>query len=212
MQDDEAYQKYPQHRKWFNKLWLAEKFGYHCGPAGVDIVNDGTYIIRPIYNLSGMGAGAKVCKLEAGDKNSTPPGHFWCEYFDGKHYSANYRWKTDYLTGGSWEPVSCWEGKNFPIDVSKFIEWKRSEYIPELGREFKELSDVKDINVEFINDSPIEVHLRHSPDPDYDWFIPIWKSNPDMKEHYEMHGFEYIEDFDDADGHLDDPRLGFMVK
>ncbi len=28
MEDTDAYLKYPKQRKWMNKLWLAEKFGY----------------------------------------------------------------------------------------------------------------------------------------------------------------------------------------
>ena len=28
MDDSKAYLKYPHHRKWFNKLWIAETFGY----------------------------------------------------------------------------------------------------------------------------------------------------------------------------------------
>ena len=60
MQDDDSYILYPHHRKWFNKLYVAELFGYDCGPAGVAPTKDGTYVIRPIYNLSGMGVGAEV--------------------------------------------------------------------------------------------------------------------------------------------------------
>lgn len=213
MQDDDAYKKYPQHRKWFNKLWIAETFGYHCGPAGVDIPSDGTYVIRPIYNLAGMGMGAEVKTVKAGDKNSTPPGFFWCEYFDGKHYSADYEWVSDVQIGGWWKKVSCWEGVNMPVNLTKFVEWKRSEFIPDLPHQFKELGGVKHINVEFIGDKIIEVHLRQTPDPDYDHLIPVWASDLGVKKEYmEMHGFSFIEDYDNADGHLDDPRVGFLVK
>ncbi len=31
MNDDQAWEKYPKHHKWFNKLWLAEELGYVCG-------------------------------------------------------------------------------------------------------------------------------------------------------------------------------------
>ena len=44
MQDDDAYNLYPHHRKWFNKLYVAELFGYDCGPAGVAPTKDGTYV------------------------------------------------------------------------------------------------------------------------------------------------------------------------
>lgn len=210
--DEDQYQKYPHHRKWFNKLWVAELFKYDCGPNAVAPSKDGTYVIRPIYNLSGMGVGASVKELKAGDRKTVPPGYFWCEFLKGKHYSANYKWKVDHITGGQWEGVSCWEGTNMPINLSKFAEWKRSEYIPEVPAELKELYDVKEINVEFKGNQVIEVHLRTSPDPDYDHIIPIWKSDEGKVSHYLMHGFNFIEFFDDADGHLKDPRVGFLVK
>ena len=50
MQDEDAYKKYPAQCKWMNKLWLAEKFNYVCGPAGVEIPETSVYVIRPIYN------------------------------------------------------------------------------------------------------------------------------------------------------------------
>jgi len=214
MEDTDAYKKYPSHRKWMNKLWLAEKFGYICGPAGVEIPETNTYVIRPIYNLAGMGAGASVQKLAKGDYTAVPPGYFWCEYFKGQHYSVNYEWKSDTIKGGNWEPLDCWEGTNMPINVSKFIEWKRSNYKPKLTHHFKSLGDkVTHLNVEFIDDNPIEVHLRLSPDPDYDHIIPVWSSDiGKKKEHMELHGFDFIEAYDNANGYIDDPRIGFLVK
>lgn len=218
MEDDQAYQKYPHHRKWFNKLYVAELFGYKCGPAGISIPEDGTYVIRPIYNLSGMGVGAEVKELKAGDDTATPAGYFWCEYLTGKHYSATYKWEydRDHIMGKwkqPWKGSSCWEGINMPINLTKFVEWKRSDYIPEVPNQLNELRDVKQINVEFKGNQVIEVHLRPSSDPEYDHLIPAWGSDYEVKkEHYMIHGFKYIESYDDADGQLDDPRLGFWVK
>ncbi len=214
MEDTDAYTKYPKQRKWMNKLWLAEKFGYVCGPAGVEIPETGTYVVRPIYNLAGMGAGASVQKLAKGDYTSIAPGYFWCEYFDGKHYSINYKWMSDTIKGGEWKALDCWEGVNMPINLTKFVEWKRSDYKPMLHHSFKSIGgDVTHLNVEFINDKPIEVHLRLSPDPDYDHIIPVWSSDiGKKKEHMELHGFDFIEAYDNANGYIDDPRIGFLVK
>ena len=212
MEDCDAYVKYPNHRKWFNKLWLSEMLGYKCGPAGTDIPEDGTYVVRPIYNLGGMGAGAEVVQLKKDDYTTVRPGYFWCEYFDGLHYSANYRFVT--ATNPYWEPLGCWQGTNFPINLSKFTEWKRVDKAPRLSRDFNVLSDVAVINVEFINDKPIEVHLRKGADPeDYDVMIPVWQSAPgDFVAHHKLHGYQYIEAYDDANKQIVDPRLGFMVK
>ena len=218
MTDDEAYKKYPHHRKWFNKLYVAELFKYKCGPCGTAPEEDGVYIVRPIYNLSGMGVGATVKEIKAGDVKATPPGYFWCEYLTGKHYSANYEWQydRDSITGRwiqPWKKSSCWEGVNMPINVTKFVEWKRSDYAPRVPDQLAVLCDVKEINVEFKGDQVIEVHLRTSPDPNYDYLIPVWASDfGAKKQHMEMHGYDFIESYDNADGHLDDPRIGFLVK
>ena len=211
MDDDDAYLKYPKHRKWFSKLYVAETLGYDCGPAGVAPSKTGTYIVRPVMNLSGMGVGARVEKIEKGDHNAVEAGYFWCEYFDGPHYSGNYRFVSGQIP--YWDPINCWQGVNMPINVTKFTEWKRSEYSPKVPRDFNVLSDVSVINVEFIGDKPIEVHLRLGADPEYDHMIPVWSSSPeDTILHYEHHGYKYIEDYEDADGQLNDPRLGFLVK
>lgn len=217
MQDDDAYVKFPHHRKWFNKLYVAELFGYDCGPAGLSPTKDGTYVVRPIYNLSGMGVGAHVKEIKAGE-DAVPAGYFWCEYFDGPHYSADYVWQYDRdMVNGKWlqpwKGSSCWEGTNMPINLTKFVEWKRTDYIPKVPDELVCLRDVKHINVEFIGDRVIEVHLRENADPHFSHIIPVWASDiGKKKEHMEMHGFEYVDAYDNADGLLDDPRIGFLVK
>lgn len=211
MDDSEAYLKYPHHRKWFNKLYLAEVMKYKCGPSGIPPQEDGTYIIRPIYNILGMGLGARLEFIKAGDNTKVEPGYFWCEYISGKHYSATYEFIHD--SKGTWVPLHCWEGVNFPINLSKFMEWKRSSFIPEVPRHFNVLSDVRIINIEFKGNSPIEVHLRESPDPQYDHMIPTWKNDSShIQNHYELSGYTWIESYDDAEGYLENPRTGFWVK
>ena len=112
-----------------------------------------------------------------------------------------------------WKGSSCWEGVNMPINLTKFVEWKRSDYIPHVPDELASLRDVPIINVEFKGDQVIEVHLRESPDPDYDHIIPVWSSDVGLKkQHMETHGFQFIESYDDGDGQLEDPRIGFLVK
>tara|TARA_R110000868_G_scaffold282471_2_gene542738 strand:+ start:3448 stop:4086 length:639 start_codon:yes stop_codon:yes gene_type:complete len=212
MHDNEAWVKYPKYHKWFNKLYLSELLGYDCGPAGLAPTKSGWYIIRPIYNLLGMGVGARVEYIYAGDDKKIPAGYFWCEAFSGNHYSATYEFF--YTTTGEWRPISCWLGTRNPGEdrLYKFSEWKRSDYIPVVPRELHELSPIGKINVEFIDDRVIEVHLRESPDPDYDLLIPIWRSDVTDIKWYDLHGFKWISDPDNADGMLPDMRLGFMVK
>jgi hypothetical protein len=154
-----------------------------------------------------MGVGAKKIWIEAGDDISVPLGYFWCEWFEGTQYSVTYKW-FDWW----WNPVSSWEGIKDDENLSKFHRWERSTFLPDIDIFFHEISSVGAINVEFIGDKPIEVHLRTSPDPDYDILVPIWKDEEYLIDKYTGMGYTYINSYDDADGFLDMPRLGFMVK
>lgn len=204
--DVEAYTKYTHLRHWYNKLWLSEELGYNCGPASIAPKESGWYVVRPMMNLSGMGAEAKKVWIDSGDTTKTPLGHFWCEWFEGKQYSITYEWR------GFWHPVSSLEGIKAHYNLSKFSRWEKSDKMVEIGNFFDELSDVGMINVEFIEDNVIEVHLRKSPDPDYDILIPVWKGEEYMIDKCDELGYIYIDSYDDADGFLDLPRIGFMVK
>jgi len=170
----------------------------------------GRYIVRPIYNLSGMGVGAEFKTIQAGDFTSVPPGFFWCEVFDGVQFSADY----EFVHGVKpyWQPLSCFYAETDGHDIYRFRRWVRSDYVPEVPRIFNELSDVRRINIEFIGDRPIEVHLRTTPDPDYDEIIPVWGDQSIDLAKYERMGYSYLENYDNADGFLSVPRLGFLVR
>lgn len=212
IEDCDAWSKYPHHHNWFNKLFVAEQLGYSCGPCGFAPNRSDFYIVRPIYNLGGMGVGTSMVFIEENDFTKVPPGYFWCEILLGKQYSATYEFVHD--TKPYWKPISCWEGERSPGSFSRFVKWTRSlHYIPEVPRVFNVLSDVKRINVEFKGNSPFEVHLRDSPDPDYDTLIPVWEDTPrDVVENYLQDGFVYIEGRDDSNGFLKPARIGFLVK
>ena len=95
-EDFQAWQIYPEHRWVFNKLELALRLGYDAGPACVPITRSGKYVVRPIYNLYGMGIGAKVIHINIMQSKSMenhaliPPGYFWCEAFEGEHKSVDF--------------------------------------------------------------------------------------------------------------------------
>lgn len=211
MDDWRAWAKYPQHRNWFNKLWVADRLKYLCGPSGFPLPKTLTTIVRPVYNLNGMGAGAEVKLLEQGDMKTIPPGYFWIEKFEGRHISATYK----FYSGNTaiWKPLSVWEG--FRIDgdpLYKFNKWEKLslDQAPTVPTELNELFDVKVINVEFIGDKVIEVHLRDTPDPDYDIIIPVWDGTDIDTDLYK--DYEFIKDPDDSEGQLPEKRLGFFVK
>lgn len=208
MQDHEAYLLYPQHRKWFNKLWFAESMGYECGPAGVPPIRSGWYIVRPVMNVRGMGLDARRVHIREGDTGILRPGEFWCEWFNGVQYSVDFTKKD-----GNWIQDSCYRAERDVENLSKFKKWMRYDHkIFVLSNAFNELSDVKTINVEFIDDKPVEVHLRTSEDPKYDELIPIWAGEENTVDIYVGMGYKYIESYDDCDGFLETPRIGFVVK
>jgi hypothetical protein len=95
--------------------------------------------------------------------------------------------------------------------LQKFKEWYRCEHSPKVPWALNELSDIKIINIEFKDNKVIEVHLRNSPDPQYDHIIPTWTSS-ERNDRLTKDGYKWISDYDDADGQLSDPRTGFWVK
>ncbi len=202
--DVDAWNKYPQHRKYFNKLWLSERLGYCCGPGGVPVPMLNNYIVRPIYNLRGMGLNASIQRLDPSDLTSVPPGYFWCEQFTGNQYSVDYKWKNN-----KWEQISAMQGINDLTQLYKFSKWIKTDKKIKLPLILNYLSDCEYINVECIEDKIIEVHLRVSPDPtSYQELIPVWQGDeikiPD--------GYTWIESHDDADHLLPQTRLGFYAK
>jgi hypothetical protein len=179
--------------------------GYVCGPSGVAPTVSAKYIVRPTYNLAGMSAGASIKHIEAGDYTQVPPGYFWCELFSGDHVSVNYR-----LDNGVHVPASSWLGEKC-ADGIRFSRWLRTNKLIELPEPFRSMSDVKDINAEFIDGKLIEVHFRQSPDPQYDEFIPVWSDNEEIIYRYIQQGYQFVESEDDANGFLTVKRKGFLI-
>jgi hypothetical protein len=207
MTDAEAYIKYTQHRKWFNKLWLSETLKYRCGPSGIAPDASGYYVVRPIMNLSGMSLEAKKFYIEKDDVSKIPPGHFWTEWFDGCQYSVSYQFKDN-----TWFPILSYRADRDKENLYKFKKWTRTSWAAALPKIFDNLKDVGVINVEFVDSNIIEVHLRNTPDPQYNELIPIWESDAQVVDNYTKLGYNYIESYDNADGFLNNPRIGFMVK
>ena len=66
--------------------------------------------------------------------------------------------------------------------------------------------------METIEENIIEVHLRPSPDPDYDEMVPVFADNYEILRDPEYRDYIWIESYDDADGELSPPRQGFLVR
>lgn len=209
VQDKDAYLMFKHHRKWFNKLWLSETLGYECGPCGIAPPRSNYYIVRPVMNLQGMSLSARKQYIHKGDNSVVKPGEFWCEWFEGIQYSVDFK-----VHRGRWKQQSCYRADRDVMNLTMFKKWSRYEHkMFKLDSMFDSLLDVKTINVEFIDDRPIEVHLRSSSDPKYDELIPIWKDSDEQTiDIYSKMGYSYIESYDDCDGLLKNSRVGFMVK
>ena len=206
MHDSDAWKIYPQHHLWFNKLYLAEIEGYICGPSGVAPTVSAEYIVKPIYNLLGMGLGARVEYIESEDYSKVEPGYFWCEYLEGNHYSVTYYW--DNL----WNTKHAYQGFNDKNCLTKFHKWVKVDVDIPAPSYLSCLQDVPIINIEYKNNKPFEIHLRDSPDPEVLEMVPIWQSTRNSIEQYKTVGYTFISSFDDADTLLKDPRIGFMIK
>ena len=209
MTDGDAYLKFPKLRHFYNKLWLSEHLGYYCGPAGIGPPESNHYIVRPIMNLSGMGVGSSRMWIDAGDTTKVPPGYFWCELFEGRHLSITYQLADDM----TYEPKHSYEG--FKDSSGTFLEWKLTSDTIELPRWVQKQiaqGNVSVCNAEFIGPRLIEVHLRDTPDPLVDSMFPVWKGDTIMVDKLSKLGYSYLNSYDDADGFLTTPRLGFMIK
>ena len=74
----------------YNKLFLSQILGYTCGPVGTTVPKSDFYIIRPSFNLLGMGRFARI-EFVYKWTDHFHPAEFWCEIFDGEHLSVDFR-------------------------------------------------------------------------------------------------------------------------
>lgn len=211
LEDWEAWDRYPQHRWIFDKLTLATCLGHSAGPTPLPVPVTGEYVVRPIYNLSGMAIGAKIMTLEAGVVYDFPPSYFWCERFIGDHLSVNYEWQ-----GKEIIETHTSLGETDYTNLSRFKRWTHIENrnIP-LPDWIEDFSDVGSMNIEFVDNHIVEIHLRPGVDfPDGAIeIVPVWSTT--SQEEVDMllsQGYLYKENYMDAEKNIPDPRLGFLYK
>ena len=124
-----------------------------------------------------------------------PHGSFWCEWFEGRHLSVDYRY------GEQWVCVEGFKKKNTLI---KWDKWVKTDDVVPLPKVLEQFKNKPIINCEFIGGKLIEAHFRSNPDfPDNrKEFIPVWEGqdkNP-------PEGYQYI-DYPDVHG-----RIGAFIK
>ena len=219
IEDWDLWYKYPAHRWIFNKLQLALDLGYRAGPCPTLPSKAGYYCIRPIYNLYGMGLGASKVWLDIDDNaevmNRQHPGSFYCEWFDGPHYSIDYVWDNH------WKPIHATQGYNNSDDLTHFSRWDRIEPPNiELPSILDKLKDVKVLNIEFKDSKIIEVHLRLG-NLAGDWYgldnaqtiIPVWKNTTkDFVDQHKDHGYKFIDRPETAIDKIENYRIGFLYQ
>lgn len=167
--NDEWNQIHPSDLWVYNKLFLSRVLGYTCGPVGTTVPKPDFYIVRPSFNLLGMGRFARNEWLD-NYTDHLHPAEFWCEIFQGEHLSVDfYHQKSNLVVLGTKD-----------VD-DPYYKWKKWEKI-EKNIEFpKILTSLKGnyawINCEFIGDNLIEVHFRRNPDFRYNnsVAIPVWE-------------------------------------
>ena len=194
-EEDFVWQRTDPDKLWvFDKLILSRKLGYICGPTGIDVPYPNYYIIRPCVNALGLGLGASKKWLENGTIH-LPIGFFWCEFFNGRHISVDYKYG---------EQILAVEGFKSNDTFTQWKLWKRVDDILPFPDILKDFTDEEYINCEFIGDKLIEVHFRRNEDFDkaVDEFIPVWKGDSTTP----PEGYEYI-DYPDLHG-----RIGAFVK
>ena len=168
----------------FDKLIVSRKLGYICGPVGMVVPEPGTYIVRPCVNIPGMGRDAHFHFIE-NDTKHLPAGHFWCEVFNGRHLSIDYR---------DGKQVLAVEGfRQYKDPLWRFYKWEKvNDFIP-FPMAFLSLTKKYEyINIEYIGGNVIELHLRNNPDFIHGNNIayPVWKDSPISTE---VQGLKYIE-------------------
>jgi hypothetical protein len=170
----------------YNKLFLSRVLGYTCGPVGSPVPRPSFYIIRPSFNILGMGRFSRIEYIEK-YTDSYHPSEFWCEIFEGEHLSVDFQNKEPKLI------VKGHRKKENPL--YKWDKWEivnRNVQFPEVLDSLQ--GDYEWINCEFIGNKLIEVHFRRNSDFRYDntVAIPVW----DDSEPLNSNKFKYIEDED----------------
>jgi hypothetical protein len=220
--------KYKDFRWAFNKMEIALRQDLHAGPAGTAPQKEGSYISRPIYNLYGMGIGAKRFEYSHSMSDDlinnaiVPPGHFWCEWIEGEQLSIDYE-----RAEKSWEVRSVWHGEHYsPEDLVKFKAWDRldNRYVEHdknvllNSKTFDFVYDesIKKVNVEMRDDKIIEFHFRWGNDPFDDLpvgtlVIPVWNDEEAPEGEWRGNLHEDLELYG-ASGNLTNIRRGYVIR
>lgn len=158
--DHSAWHTYPKNRWMFNKLEASASFGVESAPHGIEPTSY-PVVSKPIYNLYGMGKGAKF--VESEHDFVYQAGHMWSEWLTGEHTSIDVVIMYD-------KPTYFIHSKGYALDLQTFDYWSvnnhRNEEIENIITQWcsGNINDMKFgiLNFEFVGSKCIEVHLRVS--------------------------------------------------
>jgi len=183
MTEDEVWSVTRPEDLWvLDKLILSRRLGYVCGPVGMDVPKPDWYIVRPCVNMIGLGKGAEKVWIDI-ETMHFPLGYFWCEWFEGRHLSVDYvNKKQSFAVEGVLKSVN---------DLTKWKKWfKVTDEMPMPECIDYLIDSYETINIEYIGNRVIEIHLRGNPDFEsgISEFIPDFGGNEDLT----SLGYEWI--------------------
>ena len=156
--DKDVWAQCPVDYLWvYDKLILARKLGYQAAPAGIPVPQPDWYIVRPITNIRMMSRGAQKQWLTPDDTDKVPDGYFWTQWFEGRHTSVDFHWGKQHLAVEGF--------RNRADRLDRFSCWKKITDIVPFPSVLQNLGEITEwVNVEYVGDHIIEIHLRYNDD------------------------------------------------
>jgi hypothetical protein len=173
--DSDVWSQCPVEYLWiYDKLIVARKQRILAAPAGIPVPMPATYIVRPITNIRMMSRGASKQWLTPEDTELVPDGYFWSACLEGRHISVDFHYGVQELTVEGF--------RDNPDRLDRFSRWQRIDEPYKFPLILGELWRMTPwINVEYIGDKVIEVHLRWNDDfsnHSSDVIHPVWGDDP----------------------------------
>lgn len=152
IRDQVTYNQVPKKDRWiFNKLEICERFGYEpYGPCGA-LMPAGTYCIRPIINLRGMGQGGFSKKTVREGAAINKPGYVWTQWETGMRSWVEY--VNDEISSALKQV-----GWDEHMQLERYVEQPRDKahQLPDI---LKGIS--RYMLVEYLGDTVIDIGPRH---------------------------------------------------
>lgn len=155
--DIDAWVKFKDFKKIYNKLWLSEIQNINCGPIGID-PSIYPIIIKPIINLYGMSRGFKKINNKNEYYQNQNDGCFWMPFLDGINYTVDL-----ILDNGKIINYYTFESKPSISGTFEYHVFRPNYKLLDKNKNIIENNFIGysgPINIEIINDIIIEGHLR----------------------------------------------------